>query len=200
MNELTFKASDAHKLEDPERLKWLPPGEILAQVGLQPGMTVADIGAGTGFFAIPMARIVGTSGKVWAVDFQGEMLDLLRAKLSAPDAPANVSPASGEAVATGLPDQSCDVVFAANIWHEIEDRPAALREFDRILKPGGLLAVLDWRHDAVRPPGPPLEHRVPMRDAITTLEYEGWELHHFGEAGGYSYLLLAGVADQGRQS
>ncbi|HWQ55574.1 MAG TPA: methyltransferase domain-containing protein [Bryobacteraceae bacterium] len=200
MNELTFKASEAHKLEDPERFNWLPPDEILAQVGLRPGMIVADIGSGTGFFAIPMARVVGASGRVYAVDFQDEMLDLLRAKLAAPDAPANLEPLKGEAVATGLPDQSCDLVFTANTWHELEDRPSALREFARILKPDGILAVLDWRHDADRPPGPPAAHRIPMRDAIATLEHQGWELHHFGKAGTYTYLLLAGVADQGQQS
>jgi ubiquinone/menaquinone biosynthesis C-methylase UbiE len=200
MHELTFKPSEAHKLEDPERLKWLPPGEILARAGVQPGMTVADIGAGTGYFTIPIARVVGESGKVYAVDFQPEMLDMLKNKIAAPDVPRNIEPVAGEAGDTGLPGGSCDLAFLANVWHEIEDRPAALREFARILKPGGRLALLDWRHDADRPPGPPAEHRVPMRNAIHTLELEGWELFHFGDVGGYNYMLVAGVADQGRQS
>lgn len=200
MGDLTFKASDAHKLEDPERLKWLPVDDILARIGLRRSMTAADIGAGTGLFAIPMARAVGEAGRVYAVDVQPEMLDLLREKLARADAPPNVETVRGDAAATQLPGGCCDLVLAANVWHEIEDRRAALAEFARILSPGGRLALVDWRHDAGPPPGPPAAHRVPMRDAIFTLEHEGWELHHYGEAGPYRYLLIAGLADQGRQS
>lgn len=199
MNELTFKPSAAHKLDDPERLKWLPPDEILADADLRPGMVVADIGAGTGYFTIPMARAVGDSGRVYAVELQPEMVELLEARLAATDAPTNIEPVAADAVRTTIPDASCDLVFLANLWHELEDHAAALREFERILKPGGRLVLIDWRHDAARPPGPPPEHRVPMCDTIRILEYE-WELYHFGEAGMYSYILVAGIADQGQQS
>lgn len=200
MRELTFRTAETHKLEDPERLKWLPPDEILARIGLRRGMCVADIGAGTGYFAIPIARAVGESGRVYAVDFQPEMLNFLREKRTQPDAPGNIDPIVAEAAHTRLPDESCDLVFLANVWHELDDRQAALREFARILAPGGRLALIDWRHDASPPPGPLSEHRISMRTTVCTLEQDGWELHHYGAAGPYSYLLIAGIADQGQQS
>lgn len=200
MNGLTFKPSEAHKLDDPERLKWLPPAEIVEVADFRPGMTVADIGAGTGCFAIPIARAVAPTGKVYAVDLQPEMLELLAEKLAAPDAPSNIAPVSASASRTRLPDASCDVVFLANLWHELDDRAGALREFARILKPEGRLVLIDWRHDAVRPPGPPAEHRVPMLEAIRMLEFDGWELYRFSGAGAYSYILVAGIADQGQQT
>jgi ubiquinone/menaquinone biosynthesis C-methylase UbiE len=199
MGKRMFSPAESHKLEDPERLAWMPPDEILAPLNLEPGMIVADIGAGTGFFAIPIARAV-CGGKVFAVDVQPEMLDKLRARLDAPCTPQNIELVRGDAVATGLPPASCDVVFLANVWHEFDDRCAVLAEAERILRPGGRVAILDWRHDADHPPGPPLDQRVPMRQAIHTLEQAGWELHHFGTAGRYSYLLVAALADQSQQS
>jgi ubiquinone/menaquinone biosynthesis C-methylase UbiE len=195
-----FDPASAHKLEDPERLTWLPPGEVLARLGLRSGETVADIGAGTGYFAIPIAREIGPSGKVVAVDAQAEMLALLRRKLDGPEAPRNIEAVEGDAVRTGLPDDGCDLVLLANLWHELPDGGAALREADRILRPGGRLAILDWRPDVEQPPGPPLDHRVTAEQVVHQLEHGGWSLHYRGDAGRYHYLLLATVADQGQQS
>ena len=62
MNDRTFRAADAHRLEEPERLKWLPPDEIMARTGPVSGMTIADIGTGTGYFALPFANAVGRAG------------------------------------------------------------------------------------------------------------------------------------------
>jgi len=69
MNTRTFKASDAHRLDDPERLKWLPPDEAIQMLSLEPGMTVADIGAGTGYFSLPFARAIAPEGRVLAWTF-----------------------------------------------------------------------------------------------------------------------------------
>jgi ubiquinone/menaquinone biosynthesis C-methylase UbiE len=173
---------------------------VLARLGLRSGETVADIGAGTGYFAIPIAREIGSSGKVLAVDAQAEMLALLRRKLDGPEAPRNIEAVEGDAARTGLPNDCCDVVLLANLWHELPDGGAALREADRILRPGGRLAILDWRPDVEQPPGPALDHRVAAGQVVHTLEHGGWSLHHSGNAGRYHYLLVATVADQGQQS
>jgi ubiquinone/menaquinone biosynthesis C-methylase UbiE len=190
LNERTFPVSEAAKLEDPERLKWLSPPETLAHLRLQAGEDVADIGAGTGYFAFPMAARTAP-GRLYAVDFQLEMLDRLRVKLEAPDAPANIRPLHGEASATGLPDASVDVVFMGNFWHEVDDHDGVLREAERILRPSGRLAILDWKHDVSPPPGPPPGHRIAIQQAIRCLETNGWSVCKSRKIGMFHYLVLA---------
>lgn len=188
MHSRVFDPAQAHKLEDPSRLEWLPPDEILRHLQLAPEMAVADIGAGSGYFALPLARAVR---QVYAVDLQPQMLAMLAGKLKAPGAPANVELVEGEAAATGLAEHSCDRVLLANIWHELPDTRAALREMGRILKPGGRIAILDWRPDAEHPPGPPPEHRVALENVLDTLHRNGWVARAGLRAGRYHYLALA---------
>lgn len=198
MNERTFRAADAHKLEDPERRKWLPVDAIIERLALRPGLQIADIGAGTGFFAIPMAHAVAPEGKVFAVDLQPEMLQLLRQKLD-PEI-RNVETLEGSAHHSNLPGESCDLVLVANVWHEFDDHPGVLREVARLLRPEGRLAILDWRADVVRPPGPPIDHRWPVEKTVNILEQNGWNVHDYGSIGRYSYLVMAGLADDSVQS
>ena len=192
MHSRVFDPSQVHKLEAPERLQWMPPAEILGWLNLRPGMTVADIGTGTGYFAIPMARAIAPGGRVFAVDLQRELLDVLCGKLSKPDAPANIVTLQDSASSTGLSPGCCDLAFLANVWHEIDDRDAVLAELARILKPEGKIAVLDWRPDAAHPPGPPLAHRLPAREVEQFFASHGKRVDAMRNVGQYSYLILAG--------
>jgi len=191
MNERTFDPSNAHRLEAPERLNWMPPGEVIVRLGLKPGMVIADIGAGTGFFALPFARAVGSGGAVWAIDLQPEMLRLLEEKLRREGDPENIRLLEGDAGHTGIADGACDVAFLANLSHELDDSSAVLAEMRRILRPGGHLAVLDWRSDAPFPPGPPVEHRIAADRTIATLTENGWRNFKLSLLEAYSYLLIA---------
>jgi ubiquinone/menaquinone biosynthesis C-methylase UbiE len=191
MNDRTFRAADAHRLEEPERLTWLPPDEIMARIGPVSGMTIADIGTGTGYFALPFANAVGREGKVLAVDFQKEMLEILRRKLSASGAPQNLVIVEGEAARTTVPGNSCDLVFMSNLWHELDDNAGVLREVKRLLRPGGRLAILDWRADLVLPPGPPVAHRVSLETLRQVLSQHGWMVASAANVGMYSYLVIA---------
>lgn len=184
-NARTFRVSEVHKLEDPDRLTWLPPADVVAALDLRSEMTVADIGAGTGYFAIPIAAFVR---HVYAIDFQREMLDLLRAKLPPQ---SNIELVEGEARATTLRAQSCDVALLANVWHELEDRPAVLNEMRRILKSEGTLAILDWRHDVAGPPGPSIEHRIPVTEIEQELRDGGWSVVDARNVGWFSYFVRA---------
>ncbi len=190
MHERRFHASHAHRLEDPERMVWLPPAEVMRALALRPGEAAADIGAGTGYFAQPMAEAVGPAGKVYAVDAQPEMLALLKSKLDR-DGLANVELVQAEAERTGLPEASCDLYFLANVWHELEDWEAAAREARRVLKAGGRVAILDWRPDVDPEHGPPLAHRVDASHASGYLQAAGFQLANAVRVGRYSWLLQA---------
>ncbi len=191
MNERTFHPGDAHKLEDPARHRWLPSADVIARIGLKPGMTIADVGAGTGFFALPFARAVGDAGMVLAVDFQKEILEILGAKLSAPGAPKNVTRVEGEAARTTLHGATCDIVFMSNLWHELDDEPGVLREVRRLLRPGGRLAIVDWRGDVPPPPGPPAAHRVSLDELRQVISDNGWSVDTAENIGMYSHIVIA---------
>ncbi len=197
MNERTFHHTQAHKLDDPERLRWLPPDDVLGRLPLKKGITVADIGTGTGYFAIPIAQKIGGQGIVYAVDLQQEMLSLLRTKLSALPGPVNVKPVLGDALHTTLASGSCDIVFMSNLWHELDDYPEVLKETARILRPGGSLAILDWSPDFAPPPGPPTDHRIAMDQVRATVQTNGWTVATAGHVGAYSHFVLAHLGPKG---
>jgi ubiquinone/menaquinone biosynthesis C-methylase UbiE len=188
LHERMFPHDHAQNLDSAERRTWLPPAEVLDKLDLAAGMRVADIGAGTGYFAIPIAGRVASHGRVHAVDLQPEMLALLQERMPA-DAPIDL--VRGSAEATGLPDASQDLVLFANVWHEIDDRDAALAEATRVIRPGGRIAILDWRPDCAPPPGPPTDHRLPGADVAEHLQRAGWRAPSVCTVAAYSYLVTA---------
>jgi ubiquinone/menaquinone biosynthesis C-methylase UbiE len=180
-----FKHDHAHKLDDPERQKWLPAAAVVEKLALEPGTRVADIGAGTGYFAIPMAR---AGAEVVAVDMQKEMLDMLRSRLAPAD---RVTLVLGEATKTTLADASVELAFLANVWHEIDDQPAALAEIERVVGPHGRVAIVDWRPDAEQTNGPPRDHRIAASDVVASLRARGWKVESPANIGLYHYVVLA---------
>jgi len=183
-----FPASEAYRLDNPERLLSLPPAEVIGALRVRPGETVADVGAGTGYFSLPLAREVGAQGKIYAVDAQPEMLALLRQKFNE-SGPFNIETVAAEAERTGLPVACCDLVFLANVWHEFADCAAVLRESERILKPGGRIAILDWRPDVERVGGPRLEHRLDSSSAAHRMSSAGFQPLTSTNIGRFSWLV-----------
>ncbi len=188
MNERRFNAAHAHQLDDPARRAWLPPVEVIGAMSLHPGDTIANVGAGTGYFSLPLAQAVGPRGRVYAVDAQEEMLSLLRRKLDE-FALSIVELIHAEADNTGLPASCCDFVFAANVWHEFDNHAAVLREFARLLKLDGRIAILDWRTDVLPEHGPPLEHRLDSSHAVNALHSSGFQKVVSANVGLYSWLV-----------
>jgi ubiquinone/menaquinone biosynthesis C-methylase UbiE len=191
MNDRVFKHTHAHKLEDPDRLRSLPPSEVLSRLHLTKGARVADIGAGTGYFAFPIAQAVGDAGQVLAVDLQQEMLELLQQKLKKAGAPKNISLHAGSARQLPLSAHSVDVAFYANIWHELDDPEAAFHEAVRVAMPRGSIALLDWRRDKESPPGPPQEHRIPAETVMSFLQTRGCRRVACYNIGEFSYMVTA---------
>lgn len=188
MHDKRFPASNARKLDDPARNEWLPVAEVLGLLALNAGETIADVGAGTGYFSLPLAKAVGANGRVYAVDAQPEMLLWIKGKLNQEAFP-NIELTHAEAAHTSLPDSSCDLFFMANIWHEIEDQAAVLKESLRVLKPGGRIAILDWRTDVEAVCGPPLAHRIIASNAGKVLDSVGFSQILLAEVGRYSWLV-----------
>jgi ubiquinone/menaquinone biosynthesis C-methylase UbiE len=189
VHERRFNPSRAHLLDDPNRRKWLPPDELIAVLHLSEGDQVVDVGAGTGYFAIPMAAAVGPHGRIFAVDVSREMLGHLQSRLAEAGI-GNVQCFEGEAGSTGLPSACANVVFMANVWHEFDDHASVLREVRRLLRPGGRTAVLDWRPDAEPDHGPPIAHRIAPAAAKASLETGGFSVATARNIGRYSWLLI----------
>ena len=188
MHDRRFPASEAYRLEDPARRVWLPPAEVLGALPLRSGDTVADVGAGTGYFSLPLAQVVGAEGKVYAVDAQAEMLAHLRRKLQEGSV-SNVELIHAEAESTALPDACCSLVFLANVWHEFADRSTVLEESRRILKHRGRIAIIDWRSDVERENGPPLDHSLDASNAVILLRSTGFHQVTNVNVGRYSWLV-----------
>jgi ubiquinone/menaquinone biosynthesis C-methylase UbiE len=193
MNDRIFSHTQAGKLDDPARLKWLPPSDVMAALDIHSGMAVVDVGAGTGYFSIPIADWLGASGVVYAVDLQPEMLELLKKKLHHGKKKnlCEIELLQGKADCVPLPDRSADLVLLANLWHELDSPEAALREARRLLRPGGKLAILDWRADFSSPPGPPQEHRISDAAVCDMLRSESWVVQVSKTIGAFSYLVVA---------
>ena len=184
-----FNFANTRKLDAPERLVYLPPAEVVTALNLSSQDTIADVGAGTGYFAIPLAQ-AATTGKVYAVDASQEMLSLLKQKL---DGISNVELIHASAGSTSLPTGACDLVFFANVWHEFDDRSTVLGEAMRLLKRPGRIAILDWRPDVERVSGPPLEHRLTPRNTEEELAAQGFQQIASQTIGRYSWLVQATI-------
>ncbi len=188
-----FNPAELAKLEDPDRAKFFPVDRILDLAGIRKGQVVADVGAGTGFFAIPIAQRVAP-GEVRAVDVSPDMLSYLASKLEQPAMPRNIQLIAGEDSQTNLAEASCDIVFTSAMWHEIDDHVAALAEFARILKPAGLLAIVDWNPATERISGPPLDHRISRGQVEVTLTEAHWTVVHSESINPSIYVVIAARA------
>jgi len=138
------------RLLDSDIRRWQqPPAEIIERSGIKKGMTVVDLGCGSGAFTPFVARVVGEQGKVYAVDIQPAMLRQLKRKLARTENQDIRNIELKQAGAYDLPfeNESIDLVYMITVLPEIPDRGRALREIKRILRPGGILAVTELLPD-----------------------------------------------------
>jgi len=143
---------------DPLRGAWQKPRRVVEALGLRRGHVVAEIGSGPGYFTLRLARAVGPSGHVYAVDPEPAMLDALRERLRRGGV-RNVTPVLGLGDDPLLPPGACDLALIVNAYHHFDDGPALLRRLGRALRPRGRVVNIDWDARAT-PVGPPLERRV----------------------------------------
>jgi len=126
-----------------------PPDKIVERSGIKPGMTVMELGCGSGAFIPFIAAVVGKRGKVYAVDIQSAMLRQLELKLSQTEYRdiTNIELKQANAYELPFADGSLELVCMITVLQEIPDRGRALREVGRVLKPGGTLAVTEFLPD-----------------------------------------------------
>lgn len=183
-----FRPENHGRLTSEERSKYQDPSLAVGYLELLPGARVADVGCGTGFFTFEIAsRLVG--GELWAIDSSSEMLALFRMR-------------QGEAGIDGirvlqssenhipLSDGYLDRVLMAIVLHEADDKRSFLGEVRRLMKPSGLILLIDW-HKAPSPEGPPVEERVAVDEAEALLKECGFQGVERYDIYPYHYLLRA---------
>jgi 2-polyprenyl-3-methyl-5-hydroxy-6-metoxy-1,4-benzoquinol methylase len=153
------------RLERPERVAGLKIDYIIASLGLKPGENVADIGAGPGVLSVPIAKAVGPSGKVYAVEIDKGYFDHITRKAAA-DKVTNVVPVLGAFTDPKLPARNIDVALFHDVLHHIEDRAGYLKAMAGYMKPNGRIAVVE-----LPPTG---SHKDEPALVVTKDQVKGW--------------------------
>jgi arsenite methyltransferase len=171
----------AKVLEDPSRDEWQKPHDVVMALNLKPTDTIADIGAGTGYFA---RRFAMHAGKVYAVDIDQKLLDI-----AGKDAPANLKTVLATADDPRLPDGSVDVIFFCDVLHHIENRAAYYPKLAKALKPGGRIVVIEF-YKKDMPIGPPPSMKLSDEEVIGELRSAGFTLSKRLDILPYQYYLF----------
>lgn len=173
--QMHHRFDDAEKwakvFDDPARDAWQQPDRVIAAMQLAPTMTVADVGAGTGYFTVRLARAV-PQGTVIATDIEPDMVRYLedRAKREQlANMRASLSAADDPKLAAG----SLDRILVVDVWHHLADRVTYAKRLRDALKPGGKLVVVDFTLEATH--GPPVKHRLPPEQIIEDLRAAGFK-------------------------
>ena len=155
--------------DDPARDRWQRPDQVLRALELEPAMTIADVGAGTGYFAVPLARAV-PRGQVIATDLEPEMVRFLRQRARREQLP-NLRALQATPAASGLAAGSVDRILLVHVWHHLAEPGEYARGLAAALRPGGRLLVADFSPTAHR--GPPAHLRVGPEAVVAALESAG---------------------------
>ena len=140
-------AKRVHLFEQPGRAKWQKPGRIVKVLGIKPGMTIADIGAGSGYFTRRFAKATGPNGKVYAVDISKDILEYLKNRAQK-EGLTNISTIVGKPDNPLLPDDSVDLAFFSETTHHIGHRTEFFRKVRASLKANGRMAIIDFSPEA----------------------------------------------------
>jgi ubiquinone/menaquinone biosynthesis C-methylase UbiE len=146
------------RLRDPKRLETLPPDVVWEVLPPVEEGAIVDIGAGVGYLALPFARRFPRA-RIVACDILEGMLELL-GEAAREEGLANVETVLMEETRVPVEDGAADLVIMAQVHHELNDPEALLKDCHRLLKPGGRLAIIDWKGEETGK-GPTRERRVP---------------------------------------
>jgi len=185
-----FPPSDLGLLDAPDRDLWQRPDQIMDAMGVADASVVGDIGAGSGWFTIRLARRVGPRGIVYAEDVQKEMINATLRRVGR-EGFNNVKAVLGSKNDPRLPASSLDAVLMVDAYHEVEDRVSMLANLAKALKPGGRLGIIDFRLDGTGP-GPDPEERVSPDVVVNDATKAGLRLIRQEPFLPYQYFLIFG--------
>ena len=178
-------------LERPERENEESPTKAIAALGLKPGMVVADIGAGSGYYASRMARQVGPTGKVFATDIQPGMIELLNRRIAS-EGLANVTTVLGAMDDPSLPAKSIDLAIMVDVYHELQQPQLFLQRLKASFKPDGRLVLVEFRKED--PKVPILEvHKMSVAEVKQELEAEGCVLDRVIDVLPWQHIIVLRV-------
>jgi SAM-dependent methyltransferase len=185
-----FPPQDLGLLEAPDRDLWQHPDRVMDALALAEGDVVADIGAGSGWFTIRLARRVGPNGAVYAQDLQQEMLAAITRRVQR-EGLLNVRTVKGEETNPALPRSTFDAILLVDAFHEFKqpDRVPFLKELARSLKPDGRLGIIDFKLEGSGP-GPPNEERLSPDIVVSDAASAGLSLHLQETFLPYQYFLI----------
>jgi ubiquinone/menaquinone biosynthesis C-methylase UbiE len=184
-----FDPEKLKKLDDPERLSLFDPEAVLKSFGLKPGMTVLDVGTGAGFYLPYLSKMVSDSGKVYAIDISPEAVEYAKSKVSQLGL-KNVEVLTSQENKIPFPDNTVDFTYMAFVFHELEDPVKFLKELERVSKPIGYLALIDWKKEE-RDKGPPPDEVYSEWEVGMILEEAGLRVGRVVEVGPYAYGFYA---------
>lgn len=170
MLERRFDPSKMARLDNPERRKALPPENILTESKLGSSNDVLDLGAGTGYFTVPAAKM--TKGTVYALDIEPQMLDFLKNRVQEEQL-TNVEFIQGVIEEIPMDNEKVDFVIASFVLHEVEPLSKGLDEILRVMKPGGSCLCIEWEKKQMEQ-GPPLGHRINSDDMKVAFLQKGF--------------------------
>jgi SAM-dependent methyltransferase len=171
--------------DDPARDRWQKPAEVLQALELKRTDRVADIGAGTGYFTVRLARAV-PDGVVFAVDIEPNLVKHLAERAKA-EGLANVRPVLGGPTSANLPEPVA-LALLVNVYHHIGNRAAYFRGLRAALQPGGRIAIIDFKPDA--PQGPPKSARLPVERVVAEMKRAGYRQARSFDILPYQYFLV----------
>ncbi len=161
----------ARIFDDPQRDAWQKPHEVIQALALKPDAVVADIGSGTGYFSARFAHMV-PKGRVYGVDTEPDMVKYLAARAKR-EGLNNITAVAGTSDDPRLPEKA-DLILMVDVFHHIENREQYFRRLRESLKPGGRVAIIDFRKDS--PDGPPKSARIAPDRVKTELKGAGYAL------------------------
>jgi len=175
-------------LERPEREQEEAPSKAIAALNIRPGEVIADIGAGSGYYTLRLADVVGARGRVYATDIQREMLALIKKKIDA-RATGNVELVLGTETDARLPAAAIDLALMVDVYHELAQPQTFLRSLAAALKPDGRLVLIEFRKEDASVPIRP-EHKMSVREARMELEAEGFRFDRVIDVLPWQHILI----------